>query len=365
MAGEAQGRRRTGGAARSCNEASRGPARAGGRRKLETVVLGRAMFMWTGDVIVAALMGFACAFWILDFGLVASLFVAAALSATSVALSVAVWQEAGKLSSPAGQRLLDVAELDDISAVLLLAILLAIAPSLQTAVSSLGEFWQLIASPVAHLAGSLAIFCIAVLFFARFIELPLLRWLFRIEHDMDAMLSVAGIALCIAALADGLGLSVAVGALSAGFVFSGNHLARDAADRFLPVVNLFSPFFFLGIGFALPLGAMGLAVGSGLVLTVSAVAGKVIGGGGMAALQSGRTQGLILGISLVPRAEICMLVAHQGRELVPWAVTPEVFAALAVASMLTSLLSPIALRKLLFDDNATAVAAHALHRTMP
>jgi Kef-type K+ transport system membrane component KefB len=50
------------------------------------------------------------------------------MTATSVGVGVAVWREEGSLDSKRGQLFLDVAELDDISGILLMAVLFAVAP---------------------------------------------------------------------------------------------------------------------------------------------------------------------------------------------------------------------------------------------
>ena len=58
--------------------------------------------------------------------LVPSLFVATAFTATSVGVSVEVWREKRTLNSRNGELLVDVAELDDITGVILMAILFAL-----------------------------------------------------------------------------------------------------------------------------------------------------------------------------------------------------------------------------------------------
>ncbi|HKJ88418.1 MAG TPA: cation:proton antiporter, partial [Gammaproteobacteria bacterium] len=88
--------------------------------------LPRASFIWTGDIAVSALAGFAAAFWLLDVSLIPSLILATALTATSLGVAVPPWQEVGALDSPTGQLLVDVGELDDLSGVALMALLLTV-----------------------------------------------------------------------------------------------------------------------------------------------------------------------------------------------------------------------------------------------
>lgn len=86
-----------------------------------------ATLVWLADIAASGALGFVFAHHLLGLALVPSLFVAVAMTATSVGVSVAVWREEGALDSRRGQLLLDVAELDDVSDVVLMALLLAVA----------------------------------------------------------------------------------------------------------------------------------------------------------------------------------------------------------------------------------------------
>ena len=93
--------------------------------------LKRASLIWAGNVLISGGLGYIFARAILGFELIPSLFAAIALTATSVGISVGVWREAGALNSPTGELLLDVAELDDISSIGLMAVLFAVVPVLR------------------------------------------------------------------------------------------------------------------------------------------------------------------------------------------------------------------------------------------
>ncbi|QBQ55488.1 cation:proton antiporter [Nitrosococcus wardiae] len=62
--------------------------------------LPRASFIWLGDITLSALFGYAGAYYGLRLPLIPSLVVATALTATSVGVSVAAWQQA--INSPNG-----------------------------------------------------------------------------------------------------------------------------------------------------------------------------------------------------------------------------------------------------------------------
>ncbi|MEQ9484667.1 cation:proton antiporter [Coleofasciculus sp. F4-SAH-05] len=111
--------------------------------------------------------------------------------------------------------------------------------------------------------------------------------------------------------------------------------------------ELFTPFFFIGIGLKINPSALTAALGMGGILLVAAVLGKLIGAGGPTLLTTGWTGAALIGVSMVPRAEITMIVMGKGLSLGEWAVSNQVFAAMVVVSAVTSILAPIILRSLL------------------
>lgn len=72
--------------------------------------LPRAGLILVGNLVFSGVLGFLAAYHIVQLALIASLFIAVALTATSVGISVGLWQEANALNSPNGELLLDVAE---------------------------------------------------------------------------------------------------------------------------------------------------------------------------------------------------------------------------------------------------------------
>ena len=237
--------------------------------------LRKARLIWFGNVLVSGLSGYVACRWLLDMPQIPSLFVGVALTATSVGVPVAVWTEAGRIQSDDGELMLDVAELDDISAVMLIALLLAVVPTLNT-----GNNGATLA--VAIQTGGLLLLKFAVFggicyFFAKYGERPMTRFFERIEPLPDSMLMVAGVAFMIAALAGLLGFSVALGAVFAGLIFSRDSLARKLDTPFDSVHDLLTPFFFIGIGLHIEPGAFMTAVIPGAILIAVAAGGKVVG----------------------------------------------------------------------------------------
>jgi len=304
----------------------------------------RASFIWTGDVLVSFATGFLFANKLLGFELVPSLVTAAALSATSLGVTAAVWRDAGALDSETGALLTDVAELDDISGVLLLALILALIPMLRA-----GDPINIVqvGSTTIVLLSKFILFCGLCFLFARYLERPLIAWFLRLPPRPTGIVVVTGLGFIISGIAGILGFSLAVGALFAGLAFS-----RDPAEHRIDkgleyLFLLFSPFFFLGLGLDVDIHLLGqgAVVGSGLVL--AAIVGKLAGAGLPTWLVTDRRTALLIGLSMIPRAEITMVVMQQARYLGDWAVPPELFGGMIVVSLLTCLVIPLVLQVLL------------------
>jgi len=319
--------------------------RIGLESKIELLLgqLRRASVVWLGDVFISGLLGFIAASCLLGLNLITSLIIATALTATSVGISVAVWENMNALKSPNGSLLIDVAELDDISAVVLMALLFAVIPALkESQQTSIGPVLVRISGIFLLKLSGFGAFCFL---FSRFLENRLTRYFRSFERPPNPMLTVVGIGLIIAALAGLIGFSLAIGAFFAGLLFSRDPQTIKMETSFLPIYELLSPFFFIGIGMNMDLDHFGIAIGLGAVLLSVAILGKLVGDGVSLFLMKGWTSGLLIGASMVPRAEIAMVVMQRGLE--HGSVSSQVFTGMVMVSAATSLLSPITVESLL------------------
>ncbi|MGK7935846.1 MAG: cation:proton antiporter, partial [Xenococcaceae cyanobacterium] len=92
--------------------------------------LPRASFILLGNLSFSGILGFLAASQLLQLELIPSLFISIALMATSVGISVSVWQEAKALNTDNGELLIDIAEMDDIVAIALMSLFFAMIPVL-------------------------------------------------------------------------------------------------------------------------------------------------------------------------------------------------------------------------------------------
>jgi monovalent cation:H+ antiporter-2, CPA2 family len=125
------------------------------------------------------------------------------------------------------------------------------------------------------------------------------------------LLAVFGFLVGMAAVADELGLSEAIGALMAGVVLSETSVREEIEERFFSFRDVFAALFFFAFGLAIDVSAIG-DVGWILALAVVlTVAGKVAGGyaagvvGGFTSRQSFNA-----GVALVAHGEFTIILAQ-------------------------------------------------------
>jgi Kef-type K+ transport system membrane component KefB len=307
--------------------------------------LRRASVVWLCNISASGLLGFVTAYWGLNLGLIASLFIGVAMTATSIGIAVSVWKDANALDSDDGELLVDVAEMDDISAVVLMSLLFVVVPVLH--LNPDANVMPLMGLTIAGFGVKAFLFGTFCFYFSRNIEKPMTQFFERLEPAPDPTIMVVGVGIIIAAMAGLLGFSVAIGSFFAGLLFSRDPEAVKLEASFITIYEFFVPFFFFGIGLSIHLETLPTALGLGSLLLTVAVLGKLIGVIGPVWPTAGKTSAMLLGISMVPRAEILMVVMQHGQQLGDWAVPPHVFSAMVLVSAATSIGVPLVLRPML------------------
>ena len=298
--------------------------------------LRRAGAIWAGNVFVSGAAGYLGARHLLGFELVPSLFLGVALTATSIGIAVKVWREAGAMDTETGSLMLDSAELDDISGVVFMALLFGIVPVLQGG----GAVGAALVRTAAFVLLKLVLFTAGCVLFARFLEKKLTSWAAGLRPKPDPMIMLVAVTLVIAGVAGLLGFSLAIGAFFAGLVFSRDPEAVRIEASFDVLYELFVPFFFVGLGLMLTIGSLGGSLGLAAVVLAMAVVGKLLGTFLPTLAFDPPPKAGALALSMVPRAEITMLIMSYGHGLGEWAVPPVLFAATLVTVAATALSVP-------------------------
>jgi len=276
--------------------------------------------------------------------LLSSLFVGVALTATSVGITVSIWQDAGKLNTDKGNLLVDVAELDDISSIVLMAAVVALAPVLA---NGNGPDWAALGTTMIEVMTTLVVFIVGCWLFSLYVEKRLTHFVELRKTDHEPMIMILSVGFIIAALAELAGLSLAIGAFFAGLAFSRDTEAAKERIVFQGLYDFFTPFFFISLGLLIDISAFETALLPGLLLLGVAFAGKVAGAGLPAIKRLGGYGALMVGLSMVPRAEIAMVVMQKGLMA---GATPEIFAAMMIVSAGTIIFTALVLPALIERD---------------
>ena len=115
----------------------------------------------------------------------------------------------------------------------------------------------------------------------------------------------------MAAVAEELGLSEAIGALMAGVVLSETSVREELEERFFSFRDVFAALFFFVFGLSIDLGAIDEVGWLVAAATAATLVGK-IGGGFGAGLTGGytRRQSLNAGVALVAHGEFTIILAQ-------------------------------------------------------
>lgn len=292
-----------------------------------------------GTSLVVALLGivvpFAAGFgimWWLGSPTIEGLFLAAALVATSVGITARVLSEMGVLGRKEARIILGAAVIDDVLGLLVLTVVQAIGTD---GTVNPGQLAFIIAQALAFV-GVLMFFGGRV---ARRIFSPNNRLAERFEWAKPHTLFGIALAVCLglSAFAAAIGLASIIGAFVAGMAFAATDSRHKLAERFEGLVQFMTPFFFGFIGLQVDLGVVGSVAGFALVITLVALATKVVGCG-VGALHLGKKPALAIGIGMMPRGEVGIIVALIGLSL---AAIPEgLYATVVAMSLLTTLVTP-------------------------
>jgi Na+:H+ antiporter len=262
--------------------------------------------------------------------LVVAVFLAAALTATSVGITSGVLRDLNALQTQAGRVILGAAVIDDVLAMLILAF----ASGLAAGGVSLDRIVVLVVIAVLFI-GIVLIGGTRILARRRSI-------LTDPEFAATPFLPGMIIMLGLAALASQIGLAAIIGAFLAGMVV-GESSERPALEaEVAPVAAFFTPFFFGFIGAQIDL--MGLASPETLALvagvTVIAVVTK-FAGAFLGAMRLGRAQATLIGWGMVPRGEVGIVVAGLGLQI--GAIEEELYSVVVAMAIITTIVVPAVL----------------------
>lgn len=274
------------------------------------------------------------------------LFVAASITATSIGISARVLKDAGATKTREAHTILGAAVIDDVFGLVLLAIISGVVVR-AGAGGAIGA-WRLLL-----LVGKTIGFLALALVLGRALSPSIFRATARLRAE--GALVAAGLSFCflLAWASDLIGLAPIVGAFTAGLVLEEDHSAlfvergeRSLSDRMEPISSWLVPIFFVLMGMRADVRALGdpATLALAVALSVAAIVGKLTSALGAPA----GSDRLAIALGMVPRGEVSLVFANLGLSLklggAPLLAMHQ-YSALVGVVVVTSLLTPVVLRK--------------------
>lgn len=275
-----------------------------------------------------------------------SLFLGAMLSISSTTIIVKALAELGKTRERFAEMIFGVLVIEDILAIVMIALLSGIAMTGELTVAEVGDT-----------VGRLAVYLAATLVGGLIAVPRLLAYVGRFRSNEMLLITVLGLCFGSALLAAKLEYSVALGAFVIGAVIAEAREIGRVEILTEPIRDMFSAIFFVSIGLLLDpklLAAHWLPV---VVITAAVVVGKIVACSfGAFVGGQGTVNSLRIGMGLAQIGEFSFIIAALGLSL---KVTSDFLYPIAVAvSVLTTLLTPYLIR------GADGLGAR-LHRAAP
>lgn len=264
---------------------------------------------------------------LLGFEMVESLFVATAILATSVGISVKVLQDMGLIKHKVAYIVLGAAVLDDILALLILAVVRGLARGK----FQVAEFVLLVLESLVFV-GFLTIWGPKLTKKTR-------KWVERLNIPEGPFMLSLILCLGLAELADIIGLAAIIGSFMAGIMIDELAGVYNLEDKVKYVSEFFLPFFFVMMGAHLDPRAFisGRTLILILIITAVAMISKMLGAYFACVKEDLRTR-IQTGVCMTPRGEVGIIVGLIGLSL--HTITHEIYTIVLGMSLLTTMITP-------------------------
>ncbi len=261
----------------------------------------------------------------------ASLFLGAALAATSVGITARVFGDLKALSSTEARIVLGAAVADDVLGLIILTVVTRVVE--QGSIDAMGLLTTIgLAVGFLIVAGAVGLLLVPRVF--KFINA-------KATSPATIGVVAAGITFAFSAAASGAKLAPIIGAFVAGTALARTEHHDRIARDFSVLGAIFIPVFFMQIGIDTDVTkffSTHVLVVAG-ILTVIAIAGKVIASVGAFGTN---TDKLLIGIGMIPRGEVGLIFATIGVQI--GVFNDDLYAVVLLMVLLTTLITPPLLR---------------------
>jgi Kef-type K+ transport system membrane component KefB len=272
-----------------------------------------------------------------------AMLIATALTATSIAISIQVLTELGKMKSKEARLILGAAIVDDILAIAALSVVTTMVQTGNTTPNIID-----ITFLILKILGLFAIVLVgAILVIPRILHV---ERLWRSEGSVEGITTAAFFGT--AGIAAFVGLSPIVGAFSIGMAVASTRVIKQIEEYVSKLGIIFAPLFFAIIGAQVDLRGVNLNVlyVAGAMIAVAIIT-KLIGCGipAMIFLKE-KSKAMKVGIGMISRGEVGLIVAGVG--VSSGALSTDIYTSVIIMVAVTTIITPIWLKMAYKKDDA-------------
>ncbi len=301
----------------------------------------RAVVVALAGFVLPFVIGFVLCRYVFELNLLVSLFIGGTLTATSIGITVRVLSDLGRHRSREGQIVLGAAVIDDLLGVFLLAVLYEFSISGTVSLINTGK--------IVLYAGTFFILAPVV---AKLLT-PLIKH-FHLQSRTPGFIPIflVSLVLIFAATAHSIGAPHLLGGFVAGIALSrrfflpfgaalhmDEEFTQKTHDQMKPIIQLFTPIFFVMVGLSLDLREVDWSSVFFWVFSLTLAAGAILGKlAGPWLINEAVPARIAIGMAMVPRGEVGLIFAELGR--VGNVYESDIYAGLVIVIAYTTLASP-------------------------
>lgn len=291
------------------------------------------------------LFGFLISYWYFELSVLVSLFVGGTITATSIGITVRVLKELKCEHAHEGHVVLGAAVLDDVFGVVLLAVLYEFSISGGVSLLNIGKVLLFIGTFFAVAPIAAKLMSVYIKRIDQVSEIPglipttivsLVLFFSWVSHTLGAPELIGGFAA-------GLALSRRFFMPFGLTISTDKDFAETIESQMKPIIQLFTPIFFVYIGLSLNLREIDWSSpfiwGFSMIVFILAVLGKMIG---PFFIKETIYSKWAIGMAMVPRGEIGLIFAELGK--ISGILNNEIHAAMVIVIILTTVLSPFVMK---------------------
>ncbi len=294
----------------------------------------QSFIVGTMGVVIPFFAGLAV-FQAFGFDALQAMLIATALTATSIAISLQVLTEFGKIKTPEARLIIGAAIVDDILAIAVLSVVTSLGVDGGVDEIDITE----VTFTILQVLGFFAVMLISSIFV---VPRLVASKFWKAKGSVEGIVTAAFFGA--AAIAGSIGLSPIVGAFAVGMALSTTKVL-DKVEHFISKVGLiFAPLFFAIIGAQVNFMEIDLNILmlSGIIIVI-AIATKLFGCGLPAwFFLKSKSQGMRVGIAMISRGEVGLIVAGVG--VSSGVLTGNVYSTIVIMVAVTTIITPIWLK---------------------